>query len=86
MHVSLFIVFSLHCEGVARPLTIATAILSTPIFSVTGELVYIASAGPQFAAVMLQDGSSAWSVDTENIIETSPVLGEDVVYTIEVGF
>lgn len=61
------------------------AILSTPIFSETGELVYVASAGPQFSAVILQDGQSSWSVNTELPITASPVLGENVVYTIEVS-
>ncbi len=59
--------------------------MSTPIFSATGELVYVASAGPQFTAVILQEGRSAWSVDTEVPVTASPVLGEDVVYAIEVS-
>ncbi len=62
-----------------------TAILSTPIFSSTGEMAFAASAGPQFTAVMLQDGVSAWTVNTESLIEASPVLSGDVVYTIEVS-
>lgn len=48
--------------------------------------MYVASAGPQFTAVMLQDGVSAWSVATESIIKASPVLGDNVVYTIEVSW
>jgi hypothetical protein len=44
----------------------------------------VASAGPQFSAVMLQDGVSAWTATTESLIEASPVLSGDVVYTIEV--